>query len=981
MKLAERAGACRAGRNVAWRFRRRGGAWGWTIVVLVALIGGVAGGVWIATHAEIPWLSPATAKAPAASVKSESKQLYTCGMHPNVIQDHPGECPICHMKLTPLKQAKDSAAPAGGPSERKVLYWRAPMDPSYISDKPGKSPMGMDLVPVYAEEAATGNTIRIDPVTVQNMGIRTTTVRHGPLVKTIRTVGRVDYDEQTVAYIDTKFDGWIEKLYVDETGVQIEKGQPLFEVYSPKLYAAQEEYLAALRGVKRLANSPLNEAREQASQMVEAAEVRLRYFDVDERQIDELRRTGQIKKTLTIHSPAGGIVTEKMAQEGMYVKPGMRLFTIADLSRVWVLVDIYEYQLPWVRVGQQAKMTLPYVPGREFSGRVVYIYPYLEKQTRVVKVRLEFANPTLELKPEMYANVMLLADLDRNTLLIPREAYIDSGTRQVAFVALGDGKFLPRDIQVGVEAENGMVEVRYGLDAGDRIVTSGQFLLDAESKLKEAIAKMLERQKQASEGRHSGTSSDRLEGGASTDVPVSDRPDADTATGIPADAKYACPMETHPDQEDPAHRGAFFSSKPGRCDWCGMKLKPLAEIDWVQARLAAGKSEVAYTCPDHQHVFAEHPGTCPRCGRKLEPFKVMYTCPTPEDCAVISTHAGTCPHCGRALTPFRGIWLAPEMAAANSPPDPEVAEQAAYRCPVHPLVHSDRPGTCTICGRALRPAAVATAGRQEAAPASQSAAHENIPADAKYVCPMEECWFFSADPGRCPKCGMKLKPIADVSWAAALVSAGGPAGREGVAPASQGAVHENIPAGAKYVCPMHPHQTGSATPGRCPICGMQLVRADTLPHPATAPAAIATQMNYLMEHYLELQKRFASDSTTGVARNALGLVGAADAILAHLGDEDVKLPPEFGQAVRRLRAAALKTTGKDLDADRVTFVEMGSAMRTLVKYVRPDRKRYPKIYIFHCPMTKGDWLQTSDVMSNPFYGFKMRDCGKPVETR
>ncbi len=915
---------------------RAGRAGAWFLVVVAALIGGAGGGFWVAGH----WTGSGGGAQSAEA--DEAAKLYTCGMHPNVIQEGPGDCPICQMKLTPMKQG--GGEEAGGSHERQVLYWRAPMDPSYISEQPGKSPMGMDLVPVYGEDSATGRTISIDPVTVQNMGVRTSTVQRGPLVKTIRTVGRVDYDEQTVTFIDTKFDGWIEKLHVDETGVLVEEGQPLFDVYSPKLYAAQEEYLAALRGVERLADSSLAEAREQSRRLAEAAEMRLRYFDVSDGQIGDLRRSGEIKKTLTIHSPARGIVTEKMAQGGMYVKPGMRLFTIADLSGVWVLVDIYEYQLPWVRVGQQATMTLPYVPGREFAGRVVYIYPYLEKRTRVVKVRLEFENPTLELKPEMYANVVLQADLDRSALLIPREAYIDSGTRKVSFVALGKGKYQPRDIQVGVEAENGMVEVRYGLDEGDRIVTSGQFMLDAESKLKEAVAKMLERQESGGDGRLQAGSTDQ-----------DDRLETGPTNGIPADAQYACPMETHPDQADPAERGAMFSAEAGRCDWCGMAFKPLGELAWVQARLAAGDSDVAYTCPEHQHVFSEQSGECPRCGRGLEPFKVMYACPDPAHTDVISARAGACPHCGRGLTPLRGIWLAPEMADDNVPPKPEVADGAAYHCPIHPLVHSAGPGKCTICAGELE-----TADERAAAEGAQRA----IPPDAKYACPMDQCWYFSTVPGDCPVCGMVIMPIEKVKWAETL--------RSGA---------QTVGAHPAFVCPMHPEQTGSAVRGRCPLCGMQLVSIDVLPRPTSAPAAIAVQMNFLMEHYLELQRRFASDSTTDVALNALGLVGAADAIVARLDDPEVDLPAEFGDAVRGLRAAALKTTGKDLDADRVTFVELGAAMRTLVEHVRPDKQRYPKIFIFHCPMTKGDWLQTSEVLSNPFYGFKMRDCGKPVETR
>jgi Cu(I)/Ag(I) efflux system membrane fusion protein len=470
----------------------------WLLVALIGVGVGGVGGFWTARRVSLP-----ASATPDETADSDSEQLYTCGMHPNVIQRGPGECPICHMKLTPLKQteAAGGAGSAGRPQERKILYWRAPMDPSYVSDKPGKSPMGMDLVPVYAEEVVAGPQITIDPVTIQNMGIRTTIVQRGPLIKTIRTVGRVDYDEEGVTFIDTKFEGWIERLHVDETGVQVNKGDPLFEVYSPKLYSAQEEYLAALRGVERLSESTVPEAREQAVQLVEAARVQLKYFDISDVQIDELRRTREITKTLTINSPAGGIVTEKMALEGMYVKPGMRLYTLADLSTVWVYVDVYEYQLPWVRIGQSATMTLPYLPGRSYEGKAVYIYPYLEEKTRVVQVRLDFPNPELALKPGMYATVTLKSELERQAVLVPREAYIDSGIRRVAFLALPGGRFQPREIEVGVEAEDGMVEVRQGLEPGDQVVVSGQFLLDAESKLKEAIAKMLESQEPSTRGQ------------------------------------------------------------------------------------------------------------------------------------------------------------------------------------------------------------------------------------------------------------------------------------------------------------------------------------------------------------------------------------------------------------------------------------------------------------------------------------------------
>lgn len=934
----------------------------WVVLMIVAIVVGAGGGVWATRYLFLSgyWgggASVAGGDGGEAGTGSEgdAEQWYTCGMHPNVLQQGPGECPICHMKLTPLKKEAGGAGKAaeGGPKERKVLYWRAPMDPSYISDSPGKSPMGMDLVPVYAQkgESADGHTIRVDPVTIQNMGIRTTAVRRGPLVRTIRTVGRVDYDEQTVNFINTKFDGWIEQLLVDETGVLVEKGQPLFAVYSPKLYSAQVEYLVGLRGVEQMAKSTLLEMREESERTLEASRIQLKYFDVSDEQIERLRRTKQIQKTLTIHSPARGIVTEKMALEGMYVKPGMRLYTIADLARVWVYVDIYEYQLPWVRVGQQATMTLPYIPGKEFTGQVVYVYPYLEEQTRVIKVRLEFENPTLELKPGMYTNVTLAADLKREALLIPREAYIDSGTRQLVFVARGKGKFEPRDIHIGVETESGLTEVLYGLDEGDVVVTSGQFLLDAESKLREAVAKMMEAQRAPADGSVAvGTAGHAHEHAEAISQPVETEA-SEAPSAIPPDAEYACPMETHPDESDPPNQGPYFATEPGRCPRCGMTLQPLEELEWVQARIAAGESHVAYTCPDHPHVFSEQSGECPRCGRELEPFKVMYICPDPEHGGVISTRAGTCPHDGQKLTPYRGIWLSPEMADENAPPKPEVAEAAGYRCPVHPLVHSDGPGKCVICARELESAReVAVAERPERSP---------IPPGAEYVCPMEECWHFAAEQGQCPQCGMKLKRIEEVEWA-----------KQAVAEARAAA---EVP---QYVCPMHPEQVSANQRGSCPVCGMRLVAADAVPKPTTAPAAIAVQMDYLMEHYLEIQKRFASDRTSEVALHALGLVAATDELSKHLDDPGADLPREFKDAVGRLRRAALKTSGKNLDADRVTFVELSASMRTLVEHVRPDQKRYPDIYIFHCPMSKGDWLQTSEELANPYYGFKMLKCGE-----
>jgi len=873
--------------------KRRSGFWVSLFFALVGLAVGVVGGLWLSRGGL--WTGPS---APQAEV-AESGKLYTCGMHPNVIQEGPGNCPICGMKLTPVKAEETTERAEKGPKERKVLYWRAPMDPNYISDKPGKSPMGMDLVPVYAKEGEipSAHTIRIDPVTIQNMGIRTAVLKRGPLVRIIRTVGRVDYNEELVTFINTKFQGWIEKLYVNQTGQHVSKGDRLFDVYSPQLYSAQEEYLAALRGMKALSASS-KEIRDQARRLLEAARIKLRYLDVSDEQIDELARTATIQKTLTIHSPSEGIVTEKMALEGMYVKPGMELYTIADLSRVWVYVDVYEYQLPWVRIGQTATMNLSYVPGKKFVGTVVYIYPYLEPQTRVIKVRLEFENPTLELKPDMYATVMLEADLGRQALLIPREAYIDSGLRKVAFIDLGGGKFQPREIQTGLEGERGMVEVLYGLDEGDVVVTSGQFMLDAESKLKEAIAKMMEIRRKGVAKKPAGQTGGKGEASA----PAKPTTPASQPATMPADARFACPMETHPDQTDPTKQGPYFSDQPGQCPRCGMKLKPIEDLPWARLADAAQGAKVAYTCPDHPHVFSETPGKCPRCGKTLQPFKVMYTCPNPEHSGLIDRSGGRCPRCGSNLVPFRGIWLTEDMAEANLPPTTQPAEQAAYHCPTHPLVHSDQPGACTICAGPL----------------------------------------------------VKSEPSTQ--------------------PTTQ-------PVGTgEFLCPMHP-QIRSPRPGLCPICAMQLVPKSHLKEPATAPARVNRQLSYITEHYLALHRLLASDSTKDVARHALAIAAAAEQMLKHIGDMNGPDRASIAKAVRDLRAAAVKINGTRISRDRIEFVRLSRAMKNLLDYVRPDKKRWPKLYIFRCPMTKGYWIQSGSDVANPYYGFKMLKCGNLKATR
>ncbi len=443
-------------------------------------------------------------------------QLYTCGMHPNVIQEGPGNCPICGMKLNPIGGGAVNTAAAttstNSSGERKILYWRAPMDPTYISPKPGKSPMGMDLIPVYEGEEAFGATVKINPGVEQNIGVRIAMVEKRDVYQKIRTIGRIDYDESRVAQVHTKISGWIEKTYVNTTGQPVKKGEILLDIYSPQLVTAQEEYLDALENLRKAdASTPLALWRNLEG-ILASTKRRLEYFDISTDQIEQLEKTGQVRKTLSIESPFNGIVVEKHALDGMEVKPGMRLYTIADLSKIWVYADIYEYEVPWVKEGQKATMTLAYEPGKTYRGRVQYIYPYLEKKTRTIKVRLVFNNPKLELKPGMYANVDLETAPLKNVVAVPMEAVLFSGERNLVFVSLGGGRFAPRDVTVGVESGDGYYEIRKGLKAGEKVVVSAQFLLDSESKLQESISKMLSSRKNmssslAKESEHNETDS------------------------------------------------------------------------------------------------------------------------------------------------------------------------------------------------------------------------------------------------------------------------------------------------------------------------------------------------------------------------------------------------------------------------------------------------------------------------------------------
>jgi Cu(I)/Ag(I) efflux system membrane fusion protein/cobalt-zinc-cadmium efflux system membrane fusion protein len=453
----------------------------WLSLAGLALILGLAGGYFLGKKSE-----PSAEKS---EMVSDQKQLYSCGMHPEIIQEGPGNCPICGMKLTPVRgTAASDVKPTG---ERKVKYWKSSMDPTYISDQPGKDAMGMDLVPVYEDEVQV-DAIAIDPITIQNMGLRTALVTEQNMTRTIRTVGHIDYNEEKLYTVNAKISGWIEKLYVDKTGEAVKRGEPLLEIYSPELVSTQQEYLTALRNYQLLKDSSIPEARQGAKDLLEMTEKRLLNWDIGQAQIEQLEKTGEIRKSLVLYAPADGIVTQKEITAGAFVEAGMTLFKIADLSIVWVLAHIFEYELPFVKLGQTAHIESPYLPGEKRQGRVTYIYPYLNEVARDIKLRIEVPNPGLKLKPEMYANIAIASELSGKRVAIPEEAVIRSGKREIIFLDLGEGKFLPREVQTGVSGEADMVEIKQGLKPGEKVVVSAQFMLDSESKTQEAIKKMLQ---------------------------------------------------------------------------------------------------------------------------------------------------------------------------------------------------------------------------------------------------------------------------------------------------------------------------------------------------------------------------------------------------------------------------------------------------------------------------------------------------------
>jgi RND family efflux transporter MFP subunit len=494
----------------------------------------------------------------AATKAQATKAQYHCPMHPTYVSDRPGQCPICKMDLVPI-QASDAPH-----AERRVLFYRSPMDPSIRSDVPRKDDMGMDFVPVYEDEAAgpvvSGRAmVALSPERRQLLGVRSEAVTRRHLDRTIRTVGRVAMDERRLHHVHTKYEAYVEKLYVNFIGQMVQKGDHLAALYSPELVATQQEYLLAYRAQQRLAESGIPSVAKGGADLLEAARQRLLFWDVSAEDIAALERTGQVQRTVDLHADLPGYVLRKSAVHGMRVTPADILFDIADLSAVWILADIYESDLTTVELGMAAEVTLPYQPGRTWRGRVAFVNPIVEPGTRTVKVRIEAANEDYALKPDMFADVVLRRDLG-DALFVPESAVLRPGDRQLVFLDRGDGRLEPREIETGTRVEGGYA-VLSGLVEGDKVVTSANFLIDSESSLKAALSSM----------------------GA---TPATGGPHAAHAGGTPASAPEATPAPAAPPKAKatPAAKAAYVcpmhpevtSDRPGSCRICGMDLVPAA---------------------------------------------------------------------------------------------------------------------------------------------------------------------------------------------------------------------------------------------------------------------------------------------------------------------------------------------------------------------------------------------------------------------
>lgn len=442
-------------------------------------------------------------------------------------------------KAVEVEKAQKKAPSQGAKPDnvgKKIKYWVAPMDPKYVREGPGKSPMGMDLVPVYEDEnsvVSPAGTVRVDPVMVQNMGVRVVKLEPGRVVRKVRTIGEVEVAEDQMYVVNLRYSGWIEKIWADQTGQRLSKGEKLFEIYSPEIVAAQEEFLLAVQ------------SKGEQSSLASSAQKRLRQWDVPNSHIKEVLKSKNGSLRLIVRAPLPGYILHKNVVLGNRVKSGMDLYRIGNLDKVWIKAEVYEFDAPWIKLDQKAQMSLSFQQGKTWEGKVSYIYPTINQKSRTLTIRLEFDNPTLKLKPGMFATIYIDAQEKNGILTVPNEAIIHSGQRQIVFVSPEIGFYEPREIVTGLVGDNHYTEVLSGLALGDMAVISGQFLLDSESQLQEAITKMLRAKLQKANGSSVGKSPTKSQ----------------TSGKATKHTFYTCSM--HPQ---------VVESEPGTCPICKMDL-------------------------------------------------------------------------------------------------------------------------------------------------------------------------------------------------------------------------------------------------------------------------------------------------------------------------------------------------------------------------------------------------------------------------
>lgn len=453
----------------------------WAALAISGIAVAIAGGYWMGLKQ--------AAHPSASSAPIERQILYY--RHPMGLSDTSLESKKDSMGMDYIPVYADEAggsstAANGSQAERKVLYYRHPMGLPDSSSVPKQDSMGMDYIPVYEDDEMQSGQVKISPDKVQKLGVKTAPAEMREMVSTVRAVGKFQVDERRLHTVTTKFEGYIEKLYVNATSQPVKRGQPLMQVYSPELVSAQEEYLIAWQGSRTLEKGT-QESQIGVGNLAEGALKRLRNWDVSDAQLQRLQKEGKATRTMTLYSPVNGVVLEKSAVQGMRFMPGEPLYQIADLSQLWMIADVFEQDIAMVRVGQKANIIIDAYPGREFSGKVAYVYPTLSPETRTVQVRVELANPDGVLKPDMYASVQLASGQGKAKMLaVPDSAIIDSGTRQVVLVQRGEGLFEPREVKLGMRAD-GYTEILAGVSLGDDVVVRANFLIDAESNLKAAL--------------------------------------------------------------------------------------------------------------------------------------------------------------------------------------------------------------------------------------------------------------------------------------------------------------------------------------------------------------------------------------------------------------------------------------------------------------------------------------------------------------